>query len=393
MLRRFGAGRHAGPGRITSRRIIISRRVRLRPRAAAARGLAELAAPGQPRPRLRLLRQGGRLLPRQAQRPHLLPAFPGLDGGKQATGATRTKKSGRRPLEPDRPRHGAVRRVSRRRASIVPKGVCVRLGEHGELAACFNPETLALRGRLARRVPQVLAVRHGFMDGLRPAGEILARAGGPAARTAVRLSRLLRHGQRVVFAYRLGDVEMLDAPWVKDGKFERASSRRRASIRCERPAGGPRAVAAGSSRCSGKLGADEPYAVDTIACRSRTRGRRCCSSATTTSCPTARRHGLHDEGDVWRVTASTTKLDERPLAAVRLRPASAARPGRRRGPDLRPRPRPDHAAARPERRRRGRLLRVLHQQAWPPRRPATTTSAAWRATPRAASTPPRASRG
>ena len=55
----------------------------------------QLAAPGEPRPHLRLLRQGGRVLPQPAiAHARLLPPFPGLDGGKLATGATRTRTSG-----------------------------------------------------------------------------------------------------------------------------------------------------------------------------------------------------------------------------------------------------------------------------------------------------------
>ena len=30
-----------------------------------------------------------------------------------------------------------------------------------------------------------------------------------------------RHGTRTIFAYRVADVEMLDAPWVENGKFVR----------------------------------------------------------------------------------------------------------------------------------------------------------------------------
>ena len=48
----------------------------------------------------------------------------------------------------------------------VPKGVCVRLGERGELAACFNPETLCYEAVWNGGFVQFSNVRHGLMDGL-----------------------------------------------------------------------------------------------------------------------------------------------------------------------------------------------------------------------------------
>ena len=114
----------------------------LRPQAAAAGALAPLGASGQPRPRLRLLRQGGRVLPQAADRP-LAPAPLPRARRRQARPLGKPERDdlGRRPLEPDRP-GSVLSGVFRGKGLIVPKGVCVRLGERGEMAACFNPETL-----------------------------------------------------------------------------------------------------------------------------------------------------------------------------------------------------------------------------------------------------------
>src|SRR4029079_10971268 len=111
---------------------------------------------------------------------------------------------------------------------VVPKGVCVRLGDHGEMATCFNPETLSYDALWRGGFVKVTDVRHGFMDGLTPAGEMLTRP-APCPPQNARSSPqkpfayhgFYRLGSRIVFAYRIGDVEYLDSPWVKNGAFER----------------------------------------------------------------------------------------------------------------------------------------------------------------------------
>ena len=105
--------------------------------------------------------------------------------------------------------------------TVVPKGVCVRLGEHGELATCFNPETLNYEAVWQGGFLKFSDVRHGFLDGLAPSGDMLPRPDGETPEQPFVYHGFYRLGRRVVFAYRIGDVEMLDSPWVKDGKFER----------------------------------------------------------------------------------------------------------------------------------------------------------------------------
>ena len=112
--------------------------------------------------------------------------------------------------------------------------MCVRLGDKGELAACFNPDTLTLRGRLAGRLRQVLRrAATASCDGLHPGRHAAAAARRHRSPSEPFVYHgFYRHGKRVVFAYRIGDVEMLDAPWVEDGKFARdRRAGRRASAR------------------------------------------------------------------------------------------------------------------------------------------------------------------
>ena len=104
----------------------------------------------------------------------------------------------------------------------VPKGVCVRLGDRGELAACFNPETLCYEAVWNGGFVKFSATRHGFMDGLIMDGTPLAQTGRDQARSTVSsITDFIGTANGSLFAYRIGDVELLDAPWVEDGQFTR----------------------------------------------------------------------------------------------------------------------------------------------------------------------------
>ena len=101
------------------------------------------------------------------------------------------------------------------------------------------------------------------MDGLVPAGEFI-----PQPKTGLPKEPLVYHGfyragPRVVFAYRLGDVEMLDSPWVKDGKFERAVAPV-ATHPFKDVIKGSAAQWPQEFKVAGQIGSGSPYAVDTI---------------------------------------------------------------------------------------------------------------------------------
>src|SRR5207244_9359510 len=73
-----------------------------------------------------------------------------------------------------------------------------------------------------------------------------------------------RHGKRTIFAYRLGGVEMLDAPWAQDGQFVREIAPADKHSLAHLTHGGkpqwPEVL-----KTTGSLGAGRPYAIDTIA--------------------------------------------------------------------------------------------------------------------------------
>src|SRR6185503_19106418 len=83
------------------------------------------------------------------------------------------------------------------------------------------PETLTYDAVWKDGFIQLSEIRHGFMDGLRPAGTMLPAPEGKKLTEPFVYHGFYRAGPRVVFSYRVGDVEMLDSPWAKDGKFER----------------------------------------------------------------------------------------------------------------------------------------------------------------------------
>ena len=133
-------------------------RVPLRPRAAPPRALAELAAPGQPRPGLRLLRQGGRVLPRRSPRPPLLPPFPGLDGGKLGHWGNQNERpgptaAGTRPTSARCSAASSGRGGDRAQGRLRPARRPRRAGR------LLQPRDALLRGRLERRLRQVLGRR------------------------------------------------------------------------------------------------------------------------------------------------------------------------------------------------------------------------------------------
>ena len=89
--------------------------------------------------------------------PSLLPPFPGLDGGKLGHWGNQNEDDlGRRPLEPDRPRHAALRRLPRRGRDR-PQGRLRPARRQRRAGRLLQPRDALLRGRLERRVRQVLA--------------------------------------------------------------------------------------------------------------------------------------------------------------------------------------------------------------------------------------------
>jgi putative heme-binding domain-containing protein len=196
--------------------------------------------------------------------PALLPQFPGLDGGKQGHWGNQSDANWMDMRWNATDLGNLLCGVFRGEGVTVPKGVCVRLGDRGELSTCFNPMTLCYEALWSGGFVKFSAVRHGLMEGLILDGTPLPRPEGKAPEQPFVYHGFYRHGNRIVFAYRIGDVEFLDAPWVEDGRFTRlvAPADKHPLAHLTRDAGPRRWPQVLSTR--GTLGHQGPYAIDTI---------------------------------------------------------------------------------------------------------------------------------
>lgn len=196
-------------------------------------------------------------------RPAVVMPFPGLESGKHGHWGNQNEDTWK-GAEWTRADLGPVLAgVFRAPGVTVNRGVCVRLGDKGEMAACFNPETLCYEALWKGGFLKLGEVRHGFMDGIKPAGEMLPRPEGARPSRPFTYRGYYRHGNRVVFAYSIDGAEYLDSAWVEDGRFRRV-----VAPRLNHPLG--HVMSGGPSRWSeritvkGELGQGRPYAVDTI---------------------------------------------------------------------------------------------------------------------------------
>jgi putative heme-binding domain-containing protein len=196
--------------------------------------------------------------------PLLLPEWPGIDGGKyghwgnQNDGTWRDGRWNQVDL-------GTLQcGVFRDGKVTVPRAVCVRLGDDGELAACFNPDTLQVEALWKGGFVKFSDRRMGFMDGLTPVGTPLSVPAAVKVAQRFVYRGFYRHGKQAIFAYRLGDVEMLDAPWVKDGQLVReiAPADKHSLAHLTR---GGKSQWPTELTTTGSLGTERPYAIDTIA--------------------------------------------------------------------------------------------------------------------------------
>ena len=197
--------------------------------------------------------------------PLLLPAWPGLDGGTHGHWGSipwSTWDDTRR----DACDQGTVQAwplaVGGR---IVPRAVSVRLGDAGELAACFNPDTLKIEAVWTGGFLKFGKNRYGFLAPAAPAGPL----GKPPAAAEVPAGPrtyhgFSRHGKRVIFSYSIGDVQYLDALWVKDGRLVREIAPAESHPLADLVKGGPPQWPQVLTT-TGTVGTGGPYAVDTIA--------------------------------------------------------------------------------------------------------------------------------
>ena len=198
-------------------------------------------------------------------RPAVAMAFPGLESGKHGHWGNQNEEywKGAEWTKADvSPVLGGVFRAP---GVTVRRGVCVLLGDKGEMAACFNPETLCYEALWKGGFLKLGEIRHGFMDGIKPDGSMLPRPEGTKPAKPFIYKGYYRHGKRVVFSYTIDGTHYLDSAWVENGQFKRELVQAAAANHSMNryTAGGP---ARWPERLPvvGQLGKGGPYAIDTI---------------------------------------------------------------------------------------------------------------------------------
>lgn len=195
--------------------------------------------------------------------PMLLSASPGLDGGQQGHWGNQSEADWASNRWNETQLGIVQAGVFHAKGLTVPRAVCVRLGDNHELSVCFNPDTLTYDAVWTDGFVSFSSVRHGFLGGLQLQGTPQACPEQKTPEQSFTYHGYYRHNNRVVFAYRIGDVEYLDAPWVRDGKFTRevapAAEHSLRSVITGGPSQWPQVLETKISPGNGR-----PFAIDTI---------------------------------------------------------------------------------------------------------------------------------
>lgn len=250
---------------------------------------------------------------RQPSIPPLLPEFPGIDGGKYGHWGNQNDKVWADPRWNETDIGNLLSGVFRSGPLVVPRGVCVRLGENGELAACFNPDTLCYEALwqppAKSNVLKFSAVRHGFMDGLVPVGRLLPRPEGTKPTKSFDYHGFYRHGHQVTFSYSIDGVAYLDTPQVVDGKFTRvvapADKHSLAKLTAGGPPQWPQVIE--TTGTLGKVGG--AYVVDTIPPPYKNPSKALMFFGDHDFLPDGSALITTMQGDVWRVEGLDANLD------------------------------------------------------------------------------------
>ena len=197
----------------------------------------------------------------------LLMDFPGLDGGEFGHWGIQAEPTWASD-EWNQAELGSVQSgvFTGPNGLTIARGVCLQLGDSGELFACFDPDTLTYPAVWGEKFLKFSSVRHGFVNGVTPIGTLLAKPDITKPKEPYVYHGFYRVGKRTVFSYRIGNTEYLDAPWVKDGKFSREfapldehSMKDKVRMNSEQAKSKPMSLETAIRR-----GDQRPYAIDTI---------------------------------------------------------------------------------------------------------------------------------
>ncbi|QDT63135.1 DUF6797 domain-containing protein [Calycomorphotria hydatis] len=155
----------------------------------------------------------------QEQTPILLSAFPSLDGPNTGHWGNQTEEDWRDGRWSDTDLGTLQAGITKLPNRTVARGICVRLGETGEYAVCFDPDKLTYEAFWQGGFLSLSSKRNGFLDGLRADGKLIPTKFDTSPKQPHEYLGFYRAGDKVVFAYRIAGVDYLDAPAVKDGQF------------------------------------------------------------------------------------------------------------------------------------------------------------------------------
>ncbi|HCN76474.1 MAG TPA: heme-binding domain-containing protein [Verrucomicrobiales bacterium] len=200
---------------------------------------------------------------KQKPLPDLIPAFPGMDGGKQGHWGNQndqvTWKDGRFAASD----LGTVFSTVFKGAGItIPKGVCVHVKGKGEVATCFDPTTLSFPIVWSGGFVKLNDNRHGFMGGGQMDGKVVETLDSYKKQPpSGRYRGFYRRNDTVVFSYDVNGEEVLDMVWCDGGPERITAPRKKHPFRnyLVLPAQWPQWI-----ETKGELGAQTPFATDRI---------------------------------------------------------------------------------------------------------------------------------
>ncbi len=253
--------------------------------------------------------------------PHMTTEFPGLEAGEGGHWGTQNETTWRDGRWNDTDLGTLLSGVFRGGGKVVPRSVCVRLGETGELSACFDPDTLTYAVVWQGGFLKFSDVRHGFLAGLLLDGKVVDVKQEASPDQPFRYRGFYRHGKRVVFAYEVDGTLFLDAPWVENGRFTRhvapADQHPMKSVLRGGLAQWPTTIETKIT-----YGTQQPFAVDTIELPSDNPWKALMFIGDHAFAPDGSAYVCTMTGDVWHVVNFQSAAGKQPTRAIWRRFAS-----------------------------------------------------------------------
>ncbi len=158
-----------------------------------------------------------------AQRPTIFPAYPGLDANLHGHWGKYNQNNHSDDRWNGMEIGSLLTHLVADGETIILKGTCVKSDGKVGSAACFDQQTLSYRAVWDGGFVHFNGFRWGTSRNASIVGDVWLRDAGPsvAEGTEWKYLGLHRHGQAVVFRYRIGDAEILDHPHWADGWFFR----------------------------------------------------------------------------------------------------------------------------------------------------------------------------